>query len=138
MPRIAHMFFRVAVVFLLLGILMGLQMSISGNHNVIGAHAHTNLLGWVTSAVFGGYYALNPSKAEKRVASIHFWLYSGSVAVMVPALYAFYTGFRAIEPLLAISSVTAFVSVLVFAAIVFSPEPERAGQSRLTARETPA
>jgi hypothetical protein len=58
MPTIAQWFFKAAVVFLLMGILMGLQMSISGNHNVIGVHAHTNLLGWVTSAIFGGYYAL--------------------------------------------------------------------------------
>jgi hypothetical protein len=34
-----------ADLFLVLGLMMGLQMSISGQHNVIGAHAHSNLLG---------------------------------------------------------------------------------------------
>ena len=48
MPKISHLFFRTAVLFLIVGIGMGLQMAISQNHNVIGAHAHVNLLGWVT------------------------------------------------------------------------------------------
>jgi cbb3-type cytochrome oxidase subunit 1 len=122
MPKLARMYFKVAVVFFLIGILMGLQMSISGNHSVIGAHAHTNLLGWVTSAIFGAFYALNPAKAESRLASVQFWIYVCSVGVMVPSLYIFYMGYSAIEPLLAVSSLTALGAVLIFAFIVFSPE----------------
>lgn len=121
MPRIADYFFKAAVLFFLFGIAMGLQMSITGEHNVIGAHAHTNLLGWVTSALFGAYYALNPAKAESRLATIHFWVYVASVAVMSPSLYALYLGNPGVEPLLAISSLTAFGSVIMFAVVVFSP-----------------
>jgi hypothetical protein len=120
MPQIAENFFKLAILFLILGILMGLQMSISGNHNVIGAHAHTNLVGWVTMALFGGYYALNPAKAETRLAVFHFWSFSGSVIVLTPALYLFYLGYTAVEPLLGIASIAAFVSVLIFACVVFS------------------
>lgn len=119
MPRIAEYFFRLAVVFLIFGIAMGLQMSISGSHNVIGAHAHTNLVGWVTMALFGGYYALNPAKAGSRLAKVHFWSFAAAAVVLAPSLYAVYLGFTAVEPLLAISSIIAFVSVLVFAAVVF-------------------
>lgn len=121
MPRISQYFFKVAVVFLIIGILMGLQMAMSGNHNVIGAHAHTNLLGWVTSAIFGGYYALNPAKAQSRLAEIHFWVYTVSVAVMVPSLYALYIGYPAVEPLVAVASLTALGAVILFAYVVFSP-----------------
>ena len=120
MPRIADLFFKAAISFLIVGIAMGLQMSISGQHNVIGAHAHTNLLGWVTMAIFGGYYALNPVKAEARLASVHFWSYLAGVAVMVPSLYLLYSGYPAFEVPLAIASVVAFLSVLVFAVVVFS------------------
>jgi hypothetical protein len=121
MPQVAENFFKFAVVFLILGILMGLQMSISGQHSVIGAHAHTNLLGWVTSAIFGAYYAFNPAKATGRAATAHFWVYCGSVAVMVPSLYLLYSGYPAVEPLLAVSSLTGFASVLIFAYVVFTP-----------------
>jgi hypothetical protein len=129
MPNVAQTFFKAAVVFLILGILMGLQMSISGKYNVTGAHAHTNLLGWVTMAIFGGYYALNAAKAESRFAKIHLWTYLPSVAVMTPSLYVLYLGYPAIEPLLAISSLTALASVLVFAFVVFSTVEEKAAST---------
>ena len=129
MPRIADNFFKAAAVFLIIGILMGLQMSISGEHNVIGAHAHTNLLGWVTMAIFGGYYALNPGKAESRLAAIHFWSYLGAVIVMSPSLYLLYLGYAAFEVPLAIASIVALLSVATFALVVFSrkvPAPRSA------------
>jgi hypothetical protein len=120
MPQVSHLFFKAAVVFLVMGFLMGLQMAISADHNVIGPHAHANLLGWVTMAIFGGYYALNPAKAATRLARAHFWAYTASVAVMVPSLYLLYLGYLALEPLVAISSLTAFAAVLLFAFIVFT------------------
>jgi hypothetical protein len=66
MPKVSNYFFRSAILFLIAGIGLGISMSITQNHDVIGAHAHINLLGWVTSAIFGGYYALNPAKAAGR------------------------------------------------------------------------
>ena len=130
MPQVSQLFFKTAVVFLMVGIAMGLHMSMSGNHDVIGAHAHTNLLGWVTSALFGGYYALNPGKAESRLAVMHFWVYTAGVAAMVPSLYLFLRGFVVIEPLVAISSLVTFAGVGIFAVVVFKPEVrQRAGMS---------
>ncbi|HEX2256017.1 MAG TPA: hypothetical protein VHG92_04805 [Afifellaceae bacterium] len=130
MPQIAELFFKTAIVFLIVGIAMGLQMSISGNHNVIGAHAHTNLLGWVTMALFGGYYALNPAKAATKLAQVHYWLYAGGVTILVPALYALYLGYAAIEPLVAVASLVTFAGVLVFAVMVFrAPGAQRIGMT---------
>jgi cbb3-type cytochrome oxidase subunit 1 len=124
MPQVAQLFFKTAVVFLIVGIAMGLHMSMSGNHDTIGAHAHTNLLGWVTSALFGGYYALNPAKAQSKLAMIHFWVYTLGVAAMVPSLYMFLKGFAAMEPLVAITSLVTFAGVIVFAVVVFkAPVP---------------
>lgn len=119
MPQVSEWFFKAAVLFLIAGIMMGLQMSISGVYNVTGAHAHTNLLGWVTSALFGTFYALNPSKADRKLARVHFWLYTVSVAIMTPSLYLAFLGYSAFEPILAVVAITAFCSVLLFAYIVF-------------------
>jgi cbb3-type cytochrome oxidase subunit 1 len=80
---------------LIVGLAMGLQMAISGNHDVIGAHAHANLLGWVTMALFGTYYAFNPVKSETRFATAQFWTYTGAVVVMVPSLYLLYLRYPA-------------------------------------------
>ena len=45
--------FRAAVIFGIAGMIMGIVMAASGNHSVIPAHAHLNLLGWVGLFVIG-------------------------------------------------------------------------------------
>lgn len=122
MPLVSQFFFKTAIVFLILGIGMGLQMSISGTHNVTGAHAHANLLGWVTMAIFGGYYALNPAKGQSRLAIVQYGVYTLGVVIMIPALYLMLSGDPALEPLVAIGSLIAFLGVIVFAVVVFSPD----------------
>lgn len=124
MPNLAGLYFKTAIVFLLIGIGMGLQMSISGNHNVIGAHAHANLLGWVTMAIFGGYYALNPAKAQGRLANLQYWVYTTGVVLIVPTLYIMYPGYTALEPLAAISSLIILLGVAMFAVVIFGKEPQ--------------
>jgi hypothetical protein len=57
MPQVSDLFFKAAALFVVVGLSMGLQMAISGDHNVIGPHAHANLLCWVTMAILGGYSA---------------------------------------------------------------------------------
>ena len=85
----------------------------------IGAHAHINLLGWVTMAIFGAYHALNPQGAGTLLAKIQFYLYTGGVIVMTPALYMLLTGSPAMEPVVAAASIAVFAGVLMFAAIIF-------------------
>jgi NADH:ubiquinone oxidoreductase subunit 3 (subunit A) len=122
MPRIAQLYFKTAILFLILGIGMGLNMAISQDHSVIGAHAHCNLLGWVTMAIFGGYHALNPRKAERRLAMIQYYVYTAGIVLMVPSLYLLLLGNAAMEPIVAISSIITFIGVLLFAFLIFSGE----------------
>src|SRR5690606_22476201 len=110
-PRISDWFFRAAILFLVVGIAIGLHMSISGVHNVTGAHAHINLLGWVTSAIFGGYYALNPAKADGRLPMVHFGVYTVGVVVMSIGLYFLLLGNAAFEPMVAGGSLITFAGV---------------------------
>jgi len=121
MPKISEYYFRTAILFLIVGIAIGIHMSISQNHNVIGAHAHINLLGWVTSALFGGYYALNPAKAAGRLAMIQYVVYTLGAAVMGASLYLLLSGNAGAEPAVAISSIVTFAGVLIFAWIVWAP-----------------
>jgi hypothetical protein len=121
MPRISEYFFRSAILFLLVGISIGIHMSISQNHNVIGAHAHINLLGWVTSALFGGYYALNPAKAAGRLPMLQYLVYTTGVVVMGVSLYLLLSGNVGMTPVVAASSLITFAGVLLFAWIVWMP-----------------
>jgi peptidoglycan/LPS O-acetylase OafA/YrhL len=122
MPRVSELFFKTAIVFLMLGIAAGLEMAISGDHSAFPAHAHINLLGWVTSAIFGGYYALNPAKAARRIAMIHYGVYTLGLVIMTPALYLMLHGNPALEPVVAAGSLIVAAAVLIFAVVVFSAQ----------------
>src|SRR6187402_1005739 len=124
MPRVSQLFFKTAIVFLIAGIAVGLHMAMSDDHGAFPAHAHINLLGWVTSALFGGYYALNPAKADRRIAMAHFLVYTAGLVVMLPALYVMLLGNEWIEPLVAAGSLIVAAGVLVFALVVFSGDKQ--------------
>jgi hypothetical protein len=53
--------FRAAVLFVIAGMIWGIIMGISENHATMPAHAHLNLLGWVSLFLIGTYYRLNPA-----------------------------------------------------------------------------
>lgn len=120
MPALSKLYFKTAIVFLIIGIAAGIHMSISGNHSVTGAHAHINLLGWVTMALFGTYFAFEPEKARSRLARIQYGVYTLGVVVMMPSLYFLLKGNPALEPLVAISSLIVFAGALLFAVVIFS------------------
>lgn len=127
MPAISKLYFKTAIVFLVIGIAVGIHMSISGDHSVMGAHAHTNLLGWVTMALFGTYLALEPEKARSRLALVQYGVYTIGVVVMMPSLYFMLKGNPELEPLVAISSLVVFAGVLLFVVLIFSSRGEAEG-----------
>lgn len=120
MPQVSQNYFSAAAVFLLVSIAIGLQMSITGDHGVSGAHAHLSLLGWVSCAVFGTYFALNEGKANSIVAKVHFWIIIGSSVVMTGGLYFLLLGNSAMVPVVIVGSLAYAVGAALFAWIVFS------------------
>jgi hypothetical protein len=112
MRDIAFVFFLAAVLCVTGGMIWGLQMAASGDHAMVGAHAHLNLVGWVTMALFGVYYRLTPQAARGWLPRIHAALAIGGVAVMVPGIAVATSGG---SPGLAIAgSFLTFASMLVF------------------------
>lgn len=122
LPALAQRYFKVAIVFLLVGLVVGLHMSMTNNHGATAAHAHINLVGWVTSALFGTYYALHPAKAATKLAAIQFAVYVLGCVVMCPMLYFLVTGNPEVEPAVAGGSLLVFLGVALFAAVVFQKD----------------
>lgn len=120
MPRISNFYFGIAILFLMAGITLGLNMAISQDHSAAPVHAHINLVGWVTSALFGGYYALNPEKARGWLAWTQCAVFTIGLLVMLPSLYLLYTGRPEIEPVVASGSMAVALGVLLFAVVVFT------------------
>lgn len=86
MTRIPTLFFACAGLAALIGMAWGIQMSATQDHSLSPAHGHLNLIGFVTMAVFGTYYALTPRAAEAWLAMIHFGLTLAAVVVLVPGI----------------------------------------------------
>jgi hypothetical protein len=53
--------FKAAVLFAIVGVGFGIAMAMSQDHSVAPAHAHINLLGWVSLFLIGIYYRLHPA-----------------------------------------------------------------------------
>lgn len=119
MPKLASIYLRTGVLFILVGMTMGLQMAISQDHAIHGAHAHLNLLGFVCSMLFGLFYLLVPEAASSRLAIAQAWLWIPGVAVMIPGVAMAELGHENGAPLAAIGSLMVFVAMLLFAYVVF-------------------
>jgi cbb3-type cytochrome oxidase subunit 1 len=120
MQGVARNFFTMAVIYSIVGMMLGLSMAMSHDHSQLPTHAHIMVLGWVMSAVFAFFYHLVPAARASRLASIHFWLAAISSIGMVVGLFVLYGGNPSIEPLLAISALAYFAATLLFAFIALS------------------
>lgn len=112
MRGVAFLFFTTGVVCVSLGMMWGIHMAISGDHLLAPAHAHLNLVGWVTMALFGVYYHLVPSAAQSGLAKLHYLLALAGVVCMVPGIVLAVA--EKGEAMAAIGSILTLASMLVF------------------------
>ena len=110
---------KLAVLYLVLGISVGIGMGASQNFTLRPVHAHINLLGWTTMALAGLIYSVFPQAGASRLARVHFWLLNLALPVMMVALSLLLFGMTAIAPVLAISEIIGAVAIVVFAANLF-------------------
>jgi hypothetical protein len=85
MPRVSLWFFAVAPVYVLIGMGFGIFMGSTQDFTLAPAHAHLNLIGWVTMALYGTFYAL-AREASQKLAWTVFWLNNAAAAIMFPSL----------------------------------------------------
>jgi hypothetical protein len=110
---------KLAVVYLIVGVGLGIMMGASEDFTLRPVHAHINLLGWATMALAGLIYSIFPQAGQSRLAKVHFWLNNLSLPVMAIALAFVVSGTRSLIPVLAVAEIGATVGILVFAANVF-------------------
>ena len=119
MNKMSNWFFRLAVLYFVAGVVLGLFMAASGDHSMFPVHAHLNLLGWVTLSLFGFYYRLLPAAASTRLAQVQFWIYVPAHFAQMVLLFTKFRNHPEVEPVLAVASTVVGVGVLCFAAVVW-------------------
>jgi hypothetical protein len=117
MQGAARLFFTLAIIYVIVGIVLGLTMAISKDHGEMVTHAHIMLVGWVTSALLAYFYHQFPTIGSKPIATLHFWFQAASTVVMLGSLFLLYGGNPAVEPGAAVGSIGFALSMLLFAYI---------------------
>jgi hypothetical protein len=107
--------FKLAVLYLIIGVALGLHMAKSGNHGMYPVHAHINLLGWVSMVLFGLIYRQFPAMAGNKLAKAHFWIYNLALPVNMATLYMYLGGNADIEPVLGVASMVLGLAIAIFA-----------------------
>jgi hypothetical protein len=113
------LFLKLAALYFLIGVGIGLTMEIIGDHRLGGAHAHINLVGWASMGLFGIIYVLFPKAGESVLAKLHFWLYNISLPLFMLGLCFVLLGNTSLMFLLMIFPNVLVLSVLLFVINVF-------------------
>ena len=109
--NIARMFIIVGAVAALVGMVMGIGMGMAEEFTYSPVHAHINLVGSASLALFGLAYKTGLAKQD-RLAVIHFWV-AVIGAIVLPL--GIYISMSAKNPALAIiGSLITLVSMILF------------------------
>jgi hypothetical protein len=117
--------FQAAVVLVVGGMIWGIAMGISGDHAAMPAHAHLNLLGWVSLFLFGIYYHLHPALDRTRAALVQVCVWIAATVVMAVGIALEHTGHAGGDPIAAVSSLVVLADMLLFGWLVYGTEPEK-------------
>ena len=84
MKRVDIYFLLLATILLICGALLGIVMGAREDFQLAPVHAHLNLAGWASLALFGLTYRAYPQLSATALARYHF-ITSGTASVMLPA-----------------------------------------------------
>ncbi|WP_152395377.1 hypothetical protein [Paenibacillus guangzhouensis] len=114
-------FLKMAVIYIILGIGIGIYMGATLNFALFSVHSHTNLFGWATLALCGFTYLRFPKAAESQLAKWHFWLQGTGLPIMLISLSFMANGYDQewLPTIKRIGESVAGSGILVFAVNVF-------------------
>jgi cbb3-type cytochrome oxidase subunit 1 len=83
MRGIDGLFLRTAVIYVIAGMSLGIFMALSDDHSQMPTHAHMNLLGWASMALYAVVYRVWPEAMRSPLARWHFWIANLGTLVVV-------------------------------------------------------
>ncbi|MDQ2064812.1 hypothetical protein Q9295_00360 [Xinfangfangia sp. CPCC 101601] len=116
--NVSSAFLKIAALYLLVGMMLGIYMGGSGDHSLVSVHAHINLLGFTLMVVFGLLYRFIPGLAEGWMGKTHFWLHQLGALVLLIALYLMMSGrlpASTVGPVLPLAEGALIIGTAIFA-----------------------
>ena len=112
MKRVDVYFLLLATVLLICGAVLGITMGMREDFQLVPVHAHLNLAGWASLALFGLTYRAYPELAANSLARYHF-LVSATGSVLLPIGIGFAV-LRASPGLAIVASILWLLGALMF------------------------
>jgi peptidoglycan/LPS O-acetylase OafA/YrhL len=122
--------FKAAVLFVIVGMVWGIVMAVSEDHSAMPAHAHLNLLGWVSLFLFGIFYHLHPALDRSRTASVQFWVWIGSTVILTVGVALVHSGHAIGDPVAAVGAIVALADMLLFGWLVLRRDAVKVDERR--------
>ena len=100
----------------ILGMALGIFMAASKNHGQSITHAHIMLIGFVISFIYALCHKLWLNNSTSKLAITQYYVHQVGTLIVVTGLFLYYGKFvslEAIDPVLAISSITVFVGMVM-------------------------
>lgn len=112
-------FLKISVVYFVIGVLIGMYMSMTEKFTFTPVHVHIILLGWMSMALAGLIYVAFPTAAQTTMAKVHFWLHNISLPIMMIGLAFLVSGAKNATPAVATGGTLLVLGVIVFAINIF-------------------
>ncbi|HEV2674256.1 MAG TPA: hypothetical protein VGV37_06910 [Aliidongia sp.] len=111
MQNIDRLFFGTAILLGLAGMAMGIEMGIRQDFTLTPVHAHINLLGWVSMALYGLAYRTGMVRRDRWAAVQYGLALAGSILMPAGLYFAIVQDNHAV---IAAGSLLAFASLALF------------------------
>jgi cbb3-type cytochrome oxidase subunit 1 len=108
-------FLRIAAIYFVVAVSLGLYMGITEQFTQVPVHAHLNLLGWVSMALFGLLYSAYPAAGQTNLARWHFWIHNLTLPVFMVLLFAMLAGNPALGPGVGLTATVMLIGIVLFA-----------------------
>src|SRR5262245_243954 len=109
---------KLAVLYLVVGMTMGIAMGISHDFLLRPVHAHVNLLGFAVLAIAAFVFHAFPDLARTRLATAWFWVYNIAMPVGMGALALMLYGKTWAVPALIVGALLTWAPGCLFASMV--------------------
>jgi len=114
--------FPAATLLAIAGMIWGIVMAASGDHSAMPAHAHLNLLGWVSLFLFGIFYHLHPAVDHSRAAIVQVSVWIAATVVLTIGVALIYAGQNVGEAIATAGAVVVLADMLLFGWLVIRRE----------------
>ncbi len=114
--------FYSAVCLGIVGMVVGIIMAASGDHRIFPAHAHLDLLGWVSLFLIGIFYRLHPSIGASRVALVQVGIWICATVILSCGVAAIFLGRPDLEFIAIAGSLIILADMVMFAYLIFRSE----------------